>query len=1348
MEARVFVWGRAEYDRESPFLLRDFTENVKIPGLERVVLVKGYDLQFDESAVSPELLRDFGAQVLCDRVLEQFHFCAGPEALEFPFSRLPLPLEGRPAEYLCFESLPGQFDPRAEAVRETFQIFTAAAGLELQAAQSFWIYALGGPLSGASLEAVRGYLDNPLEWRVKDPGRFCFQPEADSPPKPLEPLCPVPESELAGWSGRASLRLEADPLRFIQRHFRDLGREPSLTEIRILEAYWSDHCRHTTFRTSLEWDWSGAPEALSAVRSAYGLYRDLRLGAGPETLMDIATLGARFLRSQNRLEGVEESEEVNACSIFFSAEKRDGTMERCLLMFKNETHNHPTEIEPYGGAATCLGGAIRDPLSGRSYVYQGMRLSGAGARRQELSAVRPGKLPQQKICADAAHGFSDYGNRIGLATTKVREFYHPGFEAKRFECGAVLGAVPLKQVRRLKPVPGDWIVLVGGETGRDGIGGASGSSVAHQTDTVENSAVEVQRGNPIIERKLQRLFRRAEVSVLIKRSNDFGAGGVAVALGELADGLEVDLSKVPLKTAGLRPDEIAVSESQERMAVVVSADDLETFCAAAARENLSAVGVGRVIEAEEFRLLYRGEVAARFSRSFLESAGPERTAEVRISDTFLRPMSGYRASGTGFPGTFSQGAWESAFCSVLSRLDVASQRPLQQQFDSNIGAGTVLQPYGSRYIEPDSLELRTYGESQVSAQLIPLGFPLDGERAEQSGIGSDWEQSLSASLMAYGCDPLLSAHNPFWASQAAVIQAVGKLLTAGGRLPEIYLSLQEFFPRLDTPELWGEAGAAMLGALQVQHELGLAAIGGKDSVSGSFEELRVPALVSCFAVTGMPARQVFSQHMGAGVRYLYLLRPAGRPGGDSERPGQKLDYAALRASWEWLETLQKRGIVESVRSVGPEGILPAVLLFAFGGYPYRIGLRAEPLSDRPDFWQPYGGEHFWAALAAVNEAPPAALLRELDPAVEFSLLAELEPCALGSETLICREGGMEFPVACGASSNVYRAWDSTFRSAETGYPEEESRAPSPEGRELLRCSAGSEARPISAPNVLFKRLRVVIPVFPGTNSEDDLVRAFVRAGRHAGASGLEVQTPLFYNRLVGDAGQSLRELAAAIADAQILALPGGFSASDEPGGSAKYIAAVLRHPEVAAAVDGLLERKGLIFGVCNGFQALIKAGLLPYGRDWARGASYGSKTLGIALNHQKRHLASMELTRTCTNSSVWLKGMYGRDFLLPVSHAEGRLVMSPDVFAELKEADQIASVYHENINGSFGGVEALCSADGLILGRMAHAERVGIPGEGLLSRNMFSGSKGLGEKRNKMIALEQDIFQNGIQYFV
>ena len=1127
-------------------------------------------------------------------------------------------------QVLAVESLPGQFDQRSDSCAQCIQLM---AGVERPLVACAKVYLLEGDLTAEDLEKLRHYLINPVESReasLDKPETLRRTYDVPHSVRTLTGFTALDEAGLAALLEELGLAMDLDDLKFLQAYFRDdEHRDPTITEIRVVDTYWSDHCRHTTFSTHLDDISIDDP----AVKEAYERYLAARVevygedkaAKRPQTLMDMATIGAKTLKKRGLLPELDESEEINACSIHVPAQV-DGKTEDWLLMFKNETHNHPTEIEPFGGAATCIGGCIRDPLSGRAYVHQAMRVTGGGDPRVSFADTTPGKLPQRKIAQTAAAGYSSYGNQIGLATGHVAEVYHPGYIAKRLECGAVVGAAPASHVRREVPAPGDVVILLGGRTGRDGIGGATGSSKSHNQKSLTTMASEVQKGNAPEERKLQRLFRDGSVTRLIKRCNDFGAGGVSVAIGELADGLAIDLDAVRKKYEGLDGTELAISESQERMAVVVAPEDAETFMAAAQRENLEAYQVAVVTESPRMVMKWQGQTIADLSREFLNTNGAVKHAAVSVPDPH-RPM------GVTCKSTLRE---------MAESLKSASRRGLTERFDGSIGAGSVLMPFG--------------GETQrTPAQAMAALFPvLPGQTTDQ------------ASLMAWGFDPDWMSADPYTGAQASVITSVAKIVAAGADYRKAYLTLQEFFEKLRTePQRWGKPFQALLGALDAQLGLEAAAIGGKDSMSGSFLDLDVPPTLISFAIAPVKAPQVLTPEFKAPGHPVYAF------GG-----GSLDDYAAHKAAWDAFGSLRNEGKVLAAWAV-ENGTAEAVMKMSFGN---GVGFASDPEAGAP-WWGPM----------------PGMIIAEL--AEEVSL-----PC--------CEKIGVttaEPTITIGSDSasveELLRLNDSVL---EPVYP--------------TVAGEGGAAAPISwdkgAPAVLAKGIAkplAVIPVFPGTNCEYDSARACV-------AAGMEAETVVVRNLTPESLLASAQELEQAIRKAQVVFIPGGFSGGDEPDGSAKFIASFLRSPRLTDAIHDLLKnRDGLMLGVCNGFQALIKLGLVPYGEIRAMDDTCPTLT----YNTIGRHQSSIVRTRVCTSNSPWLlETKVGEIYSVPISHGEGRFIAPEALLDQLAANGQIATQYVDlsgnpsmdtafNPNGSLRAIEGIVSPDGRVLGKMGHSERVG-----------------------------------------
>ena len=1122
---------------------------------------------------------------------------------------------------LAVEALPGQFDQRADSCAQCIALM---AGVERPLVACAKVYLLEGPLSKEDLDRIRGYLINPVECREAS----LDKPETlsrthDAPPM-VETLSGFTGLDGAGLSAlleKLGLAMDLDDLTFLQAYFRDTeGRDPTITEVRLVDTYWSDHCRHTTFSTHLDQIDIQDPAVQAAYRRYLAareeVYGQEKAAQRPQTLMDVATIGAKTLKKRGLLPELDESEEINACSIHVPA-LVDGEEQDWLLMFKNETHNHPTEIEPFGGAATCIGGCIRDPLSGRAYVHQAMRVTGCGDPRASFAGTLPGKLPQRKLAVTAAAGYSSYGNQIGLATGHVAEIYHPGYAAKHLECGAVAAAAPAANVRRERPAPGDVVILLGGRTGRDGIGGATGSSKSHNLSSLTTMASEVQKGNAPEERKLQRLFRNPRVTGMIKRCNDFGAGGVSVAIGELADGLEINLDAVRKKYDGLDGTELAISESQERMAVVVSPEDAEAFIALAGEENLEAYPVARVTQSPRMVMKWRGETIADLSRAFLDTNGAVKHASVSVPR--------YAGGGAERPSSLRE---------LAASLPYASRRGLVERFDSTIGAGSLTMPFGGR-------TQRTPAQSM--AALLPV---LPGQSTEQ------------ASVMAYGCDPAYASAAPYWGAYDAVAASLAKLAAAGADYKKAYLTLQEYFEKLrNEPARWGKPFAALLGALSAQLDFGAAAIGGKDSMSGSFMDLDVPPTLISFAIAPVKAGEVITPEFKEPGRPVYRFAP---DGGGAE---------SQRAAWEAFHQLARAGKVKAAWAA-EKGLADGVMNMSFGN---RIGFRSREEGVN------------WYAPA------PAVIVAELTEEVD---LPWARPIGVTTAEPVIVIGDDSAPI-----DELLALNESVLEEV---YP---TRAGTAEPVEPVTWTKGAPAvlgRGIAQP-------RVVIPVFPGTNCEYDSQRACL-------AAGLAAETVVIRNLTTEDLTASARALEEAVRRAQIVFLPGGFSGGDEPDGSAKFIVSLLRSPRLTDAVTDLLEnRDGLMLGICNGFQALIKLGLLPFGR--IRDTDETCPTL--TYNVIGRHQSSIVRTRVCSNLSPWLlETAPGEIYSVPISHGEGRFIARPDTLAQLREQGQIATQYVDldgaptmdaafNPNGSVWTIEGLTSPDGRVLGKMGHSERIG-----------------------------------------
>ncbi len=1257
---RIHVEKKPEFAAEARHLLNELRENLDLPRLAGLRLVQRYDIDGLSDAEFREATRRILAEPQVDDASDSVEFAAD----EHPF---------------VVEYLPGQFDQRADSAAQCIQILT---GKERPFVASSRVIIPRGELGADEVAAIKAYVINEVDSH-EVPVAADFVRQSPHEPADVAILEDFADADPAALRAELGLAMSPEDIAYCQDYFRDEeGRAPSITEIRMLDTYWSDHCRHTTFLTRIEdpvFD-----EGTGPVQRAWQAYLETRRELGrddkPVTLMDIALAGLRELRASGELDNLEESDEINAASIVVPVEitnlqssVENRRSEEWLIQFKNETHNHPTEIEPFGGAATCLGGCIRDPLSGRSYVYQAMRVTGAADPTAPFSATLPGKLPQRMICQVAARGYSSYGNQIGLATGEVAEVYHPGYLAKRMEIGAVVAAAPRANVFRGTPAPGDLILLIGGRTGRDGVGGATGSSKEHGDDALENSA-EVQKGDAPTERKIQRLFRKPGLARKIKICNDFGAGGVSVAIGEIAPSLDIDLDAVPKKYDGLDGTEIAISESQERMAVCIDPADLDKFIAESDQENLECTQVAVVGDHGRLRMTWRGRTIVDLSRAFLDTNGVQQTAAVRVT-ACGNPLEAPAAD----PGDARP-----SLSSHLARLDLCSQKGLGEIFDASVGAGTVLWPFGGeRQLTPP--------EAMVAK--LPL---LEGD-------------TDTASYMAWDFDPELSSASPFHGAAWAVTGSVLKCVAAGARLGDVRLTLQEYFPKLGgDPARWGLPFAALLGAFEAQHELRLAAIGGKDSMSGSFNELDVPPTLVSFALAPGKASLALSpefKRAGSTVSLVEIPPTAeGLP-----------DYARIMATAGAIADANEEGRILSIKRVGRAGLAHAVAVCCFGNH-----LGFQQTASIPDDLP--GGSDPGDASPLFAPRPAAFLIEHEDP-LPAALGAIKFGRVVGDPSLRLAGPGLEL-----LHSDLDRfaaIWRSALEAVYPTHPEESDRS-------VPVAIPLHTAAPPPAPKLGIATPRVVIPAFPGTNSEYDSAKVF----REAGAAS---EILVFRNLSQSHIEESLAALAEEIRRSQILFIPGGFSAGDEPDGSAKFIATVLRSPRVSEAVMDLLQnRNGLILGICNGFQALIKTGLVPYGEF--REATPESPTL--FHNEIGRHVSCYVHTRVSSTLSPWLARCEVGDLhRLPVSHGEGRFVAPPGVIRQLVDAGQVATQYCDvegtpsmdianNPNGSMAAVEGITSPCGRVFGKMAHSERRGNQVAKNIPGNKF-----------------QPIFQAGVDWF-
>ncbi len=1227
---RIFVEKKPGFDVEARQLLADINGLLQIGSVEKVRLLNRYDVEGIDRALFDQCVSTVFSEPQVDRATEEMDV---PGALVF-----------------ASEYLPGQYDQRADSCAQCIQFVSQGERPTVRTAR---IYALYGNIRPEKLAAIKKYVINPVESREASLESYdTLQVQYDIPTQveTLEGFTQLDEEGLAQFIRTYGLAMDQDDIRFCRDYFRQEGRQPTITEIRMIDTYWSDHCRHTTFSTIIDQVEIGD----EAAQKSFAMYQNLRgeVYAGrqekPMTLMDLATIGAKYLKKTGALTDLDESEEINACSVKIDVEV-EGEIQQWILMFKNETHNHPTEIEPFGGAATCIGGAIRDPLSGRSYVYQAMRVTGAGDPLKPVSETLPGKLPQRKLVTTAAAGYSSYGNQIGLATGQVDEIYHPGYVAKRMEIGAVVGATPASHVRRECPAPGDVIVLLGGRTGRDGIGGATGSSKAHNLGSLDHCGAEVQKGNAPIERKLQRLFRREDACKMIKRCNDFGAGGVSVAIGELADGLYIDLNKVTKKYDGLDGTELAISESQERMAVALAPEDVDKFIAIATEENLEATPVAKVTEEKRLNMVWNGVSIVNISREFLNSNGAEKHQNVHVEQGTV-----WQPQWAGI--TFSQ-----KMKNMVGDLNICSKKGLSERFDSTIGAATVLMPFGGAY--------------QLTPQNAMVAkLPVDGETNTCSG-------------MAWGYNPYLMSANQYIGARMAVVDSVTKLVASGFRYEDAYLTFQEYFERLGTkPERWGKPLAALLGALDAQMGLGIASIGGKDSMSGSFEQLDVPPTLVSFATAIGKASKVVSTEFKKPESTVVLIRPILDP--ETGCP----NFFSLKANYKIVEQMIEEGMVASACAVGYGGIAEALFKMGLGN---RIGFKMRADMPTHRMFEPMYGS---IVLEMVSDSPAGELLGETTREYTF------ESCG---ETLDMAE--------------LQEIWESKL---EPVYPYRKA------GPTVEKINGKLNAP--AAPKIGVAKPKVIIPVFPGTNCEYDTAKAFARAGADPEILVIRNLTP-------ADVTASCEALVKAIGESQIVMLPGGFSGGDEPDGSAKFIASFFRSPAVTEAVRDLLQhRDGLMLGICNGFQALIKLGLVPYG-DIRPITAYDPT---LTFNTIGRHQSMLVRTRVASTGSPWLSHCdAGSEYEIAISHGEGRFVAPQNVLDQLVANGQVATQYVDlegeptmdqryNPNGSLLAIEGITSPDGRVFGKMGHSERSGE----YLYKNV-TGDK------------YQPIFEGGVDYF-
>jgi phosphoribosylformylglycinamidine synthase len=1206
---RVYVEKKAPFAVEAQGVLSDIRSSLGIHSASCVRILNRYDVE-DISKEDFELAKGtIFSEPQVDDVYDELPSFAAEDRV------------------FAVQFLPGQFDQRADSAVQCIQLATQH---ERPTVASAKVYVISG-VSDEELARIKAHLINPvesMEASLELPKTLHTPFDVPADVAVLEGFCELDQQGLQEFIDQYGLAMDLGDITFCQKYFKETEkRTPTITEIRMIDTYWSDHCRHTTFSTNIE----QVDIESDYVKDAYNEYLELRktLHAGknkPMTLMDLATIGAKALKKKGLLSALDESEEINACSVKIKVDI-DGKEEEWLLQFKNETHNHPTEIEPFGGAATCLGGAIRDPLSGRAYIYQAMRVTGAGDPLTPFEQTIKGKLPQKKIVTTAAAGYSSYGNQIGLATGQVNEIYHPGYVAKRMEVGAVVGAVPACNVVREEPAAGDVIILLGGKTGRDGCGGATGSSKSHNVESLSSCGAEVQKGNPPEERKIQRLFRNGDVTRMIKRCNDFGAGGVSVAIGELADGLEIDLDLVPKKYDGLDGTELAISESQERMAVVVAKEDAQKFLEAADRENLMATVVAKVTEQPRLVMFWRGKRIVDLSREFLGSNGAAKYTKV-IAKAPAQKAHCCKNKDLSVKEKFE---------TIMADLNVCSQRGLSDRFDSTIGANTVVMPYGGKtQLTP----------SQAMVAKIPM---LHGE-------------TNTCSIMSWGFNPYISDQDQFKGAQLAVVESIAKIIASGGSRSRCWLSFQEYFEKIGTdPEKWGKPFQSLLGGLKAQLELGCAAIGGKDSMSGSFEDIHVPPTLISFAVSTAKVNNVVTDEFKAAGDKVYLLAP------EYDENGMPI-YENIRKVFDHMESLIASGKVKAVYTLGMKGLGEALCKMSFGN---RIGFAAQ--ENLHHLFKPVYG-------AFVFEASE-----------ELDTFAKLIGCTTEEYTLQINGEAVDL-------QEIQQKWEATL---EPVYPRITKAPQETVPTYNYQCVERKTS------SIKLAQPRVLIPVFPGTNCEYDTARAFERAGAKADIVVIRNKT----SEQIKESVELIREK---IANSQIIAIPGGFSGGDEPEGSAKFIASFFRNPQITEAVMELLKnRDGLMCGICNGFQALVKLGLVPYGEIISTDASCPTLTYNVIDRHQ----SGLVRTRIASNKSPWLMHTNVGDIhTIAISHGEGRFVASEQLVKQLAENGQIATQYVDlegnptedyrfNPNGSIDAIEGITSPDGRVFGKMGHSER-------------------------------------------
>lgn len=1230
MVYRIYVEKKKQFAHEAVSLKNDINKLLMIKGLTGLRVINRYDVENLDRKLFDYACQTVFSEPQVDEAMTAVDFTA----CDYVFA---------------VEFLPGQFDQRANSAAECIQIISKGERPDVKTAK---VYMLEGTLTEEEIDEIKKYVINPVEAREASLEEYeTLKIEYDIPTEvdTLDGFIDMSAKELEAFLKEKGLAMDLADLKFVQEYFKGEDRNPTITEIKVIDTYWSDHCRHTTFNTTID----NVKFEDADIQATYEDYLATRAELNrtkPVNLMDIGTLAAKFLKKNGKLQKLDESEEINACTVKITVDI-DGEDQEWLLLFKNETHNHPTEIEPFGGAATCIGGAIRDPLSGRSYVYSAMRVTGAADPLKPVAETMKGKLPQRKIVTTAANGYSSYGNQIGLATGQVDEIYHDGYVAKRMEIGAVVAAAPAENVRRERPSDGDIVILLGGKTGRDGCGGATGSSKSHTVESLEDCGAEVQKGNAPEERKLQRLFRNAEASKLIKRCNDFGAGGVSVAIGELADGLEINLNAVPKKYDGLDGTELAISESQERMAVVVEAKDVARFCELAEMENLEATVVAEVKENPYLKIFWNGKAIVNISRAFLDTNGAEKHIDAYI------PHAKDFAKDTG--GDFAE-----KYMELAGDLNVCSKRGLSERFDSTIGAGTVLMPFGGK-------NQRTPIQAMVNL------------------VSVEKEHTDTCSVMAWGYNPYIAMKSPYHSAYLAVVESVSKLIATGASFEEVYLTFQEYFEKPSAPERWGKPMAAVLGAFKAQKDLGVAAIGGKDSMSGTFENIDVPPTLVSFAITPEKVKNIISPEFKNVDSNVFMLTPSY---GDDKLP----EAEELLKIYEIVNNLVKEGKIKAAYTPTYGGVAEAILKMTMGngiGFEY-----AEDLDNDVIFGYNYG-----------------SIIIETEETLEG-----IDKLVLGKtiETKVIRRGAAELKL-----DDLYKVYEDKLEPIFTCNIEAEENEIETYTYEAAKRTHASYK--VEVPKVL-------IPVFPGTNCEFDSAKAF----RDAGA---DPEIFVINNLSAAAIAKSVEDFAAKVKESQIIFIPGGFSGGDEPDGSGKFITAFFRNQEVKDAVTELLdEREGLMAGICNGFQALIKLGLVPYGKI----IDTDDTCPTLTYNEISRHQSKLVRTRIASNKSPWLANTNAGDiYTVPISHGEGRFIASRDLIKKLAENGQILTQYVNldgnvttdiqfNPNGSYASIEGITSPDGRVLGKMGHSERIG--------KNLYKNVEG---------DFDMGMFKAAVEYF-